>query len=71
MSDFEMLKALQKELVTTLENRRKCEEITHDVCKAKVHRLRLQIQEIMLRIERSCDSFYKKTLEKWELSESD
>lgn len=66
MSDFDLLKALQMELITTLENRRKSEYITHDVSKAKINRLRLQITEIMLRIERACDSYCTKREEAWE-----
>lgn len=68
MSDFDLLKALQQELITTLENRIKAEYLTHDVCKAKINRLRLQINEVMLRIERACDSYCVKRPEAWENS---
>ena len=66
MSDFDLLKTLQQELVTTLENRSKAEYISHDVCKAKINRLRLQINEVMFRIERACDSYCEKRPEAWE-----
>lgn len=68
MSDFDLLKTLQQELITTLESRRKAEYLTHDVCKAKINRLRLQINEVMLRIERACDSYCVKRPEAWENS---
>lgn len=74
MSDFDLLRGLQQELITTLENRSKAEYITRDVSKAKINRLRLQIQEVMLRIERACTSWCTKSPEAWEkykLSESD
>lgn len=74
MSDFEKLKMLQDELIRTLEERiiltdeyrskREKDEwcsslIPRSCCKAKIQRLRLQIQEVMLRIERSIEgSFY-------------
>lgn len=45
MSDFELLKALQTELVETLENRKNTEYITHEMSKAKVNRLRLSLNE--------------------------
>ncbi len=66
MSDFELLKALQTELVETLENRKNTEYITHEMSKAKVNRLRLSLNEVMLRIERKCVSFYKNEPEAWE-----
>lgn len=59
MSDFELLKALQNKLVETLEKRKNSKTITHENGKAKVNRLRLSINEGMLRIERKCTSFYK------------
>lgn len=74
MSDFDLLKALQQELITTLENRRKVKYTTHDISKAKINRLRLQINEVMLRIERACGSYYVERPEAWEnskLSEKD
>ncbi len=66
MSDFELLKALQSELVETLEKRKNIEYITHETSKAKVNRLRLSINEVMLRIERKCTSFYRYEPEGWE-----
>ena len=74
MSDFDFLKVLQHELITTLENRKEVRVISRDVSKAKIHRLRLQIQEVMLRIEKACYSTYKNRPEAWEnvkLSEKD
>lgn len=68
MSDFDLLKALQKELVDTLSARKQIRNwFPKDCCNAKIHRLRLQIQEVMLRIERKL-STYKQTgdKEKWE-----
>lgn len=68
MSDFELLKTLQKELIDTLKERKrtKC-WIPRSCCKAKIHRLRLQIQEVMLRIERKCKTYYKsEDKETWE-----
>ena len=68
MSDFELLKALQSELIFTLEERKKVKTwIPRTCCRAKIHRLRLQIQEVMLRIERKCEGSYKSVeLEGWE-----
>ncbi len=66
MSDFELLKALQNELVETLEKRKNSKTITHENCKAKINRLRLSINEVMLRIEKKCTSFYKDKPEAWE-----
>ena len=66
MSDFELLKVLQSELVETLEKRKNTEYITHETSKAKVNRLRLSINEVMLRIERKCGSYYRNEPEKWE-----
>ena len=52
MSDFEYLKKLQRELIDTLSERKKVEKwFPRTCCKAKIRRLRLQIQEVMLRIE--------------------
>lgn len=60
MSDFELLEALQTELISTLEERKKVKKwIPNTCCRAKIHRLRLQIQEVMLRIERKCKGSYK------------
>lgn len=67
MSDFELLKALQNELIETLKERKKVEKyFPRTCCKAKIHRLRIQIQEVMLRIESKCEGFYKYEKEKWE-----
>jgi len=66
MSDFELLKALQNELVETLENRKKVKYFTHETSKAKINRLRLSLNEVMLRIERKCGSYYKHEPEGWE-----
>lgn len=68
MSDFEMLKALQKELVYILNQRKNIKGwMPRACCKAKINRLRLQLQEIMLRIERKCGGCeYKDRQEKWE-----
>ena len=65
MSDFEMLKTLQQELVTTLEARKTSEHVTHNVSRTKIRRLRLQISEIMLRIERKCTSYMNINKEGW------
>lgn len=57
MSDFQLLQNLQRELIDTLIERKKVEKwFPRACCKAKVRRLRLQIQEIMLRIENSMGS---------------
>lgn len=67
MSDFELLKALQKELIDTLKERKRVAKwIPQSCCKAKIHRLRLQIQEVMLRIERECNGQVKYGKERWE-----
>lgn len=68
MSDFELLKALQSELIFILEERKKVKKwIPRTCCRAKIHRLRLQIQEVMLRIERKCAGSFKSVeWEEWE-----
>ena len=68
MSDFEILKALQSEFILTLEERKKVKKwIPRTCCRAKIHRLRLQIQEVMLRIERKCEGSFKRAeCEGWE-----
>ena len=69
VSDFELLKALQSELIATLEERKNLSSgyLPRTCCKEKIHRLRLQIQEVMLRIEQKCDSpSYSKRKEAWE-----
>lgn len=66
MSDFELPKALQNELVETLENRKNSKTITHENGKAKINRLRISINEVMLRIERKCISFYRYEPGGWE-----
>lgn len=64
MSDFDLLLALQKELADTLKERARIlnDWVPCNLSKAKIHRLRLQIQEVMLRIERACEGtrIYKK-----------
>lgn len=66
-SDFELLKALQSELIRTLEERKKSKRwFPRSCCKAKIRRLRVQIQELMLRIEQKCESYYKDGKEDWE-----
>lgn len=67
MSDFELLKALQSELIKTLEERKKADRwFPRSCCKAKIRRLRLQIQDVMFRIEQKCESYYKDGKEDWE-----
>lgn len=66
MSDFELLKALHNELVETLEKRKNSKTITRENSKAKINRLRISINEVMLRIERKCTSFYRYEQEGWE-----
>lgn len=67
MSDFDLLKCLQKQLVEVLNERQKLKDwIPNSCCKAKVRRLRLEIQEVMLRIERECETFMKDGKERWE-----
>lgn len=68
MSDFELLQALQSELIFILEERKKVKKwIPRTCCRAKIHRLRLQIQEVMLRIERKCNGWFKgENPEEWE-----
>lgn len=77
MSDFEKLEMLQNELIRTLEERKIladefrskrekgewccCSLIPRSCCKAKIQRLRLQIQEVMLRIERSMEGSFCST----------
>lgn len=68
-SDFELLIALQNELINILEERKSSKKwISKCCCKAKIRRLRLQIQEIMFRIENKCTALYKNENEKegWE-----
>ena len=67
MDDFTLLKTLQRELIRTLELRKAAVGgyIVRSFCKAKIHRLRLQIQEVMRRIEDSCDSCYEVRKEGW------
>ena len=68
LSDFELLKALQIELVETLNERKKISKwIPRSCCKAKIRRLRLQIQDVMFRIEQKCEGNYKgDDKEEWE-----
>lgn len=68
MSDFEILKALQSEFIFTLEERKKVKRwIPRTCCRAKIHRIRLRIQEVMLRIEHKCEGGFKRAEgESWE-----
>lgn len=55
MDDFTLLKVLQKELTDTLERRKNTVNwCPRDVSVAKIRRLRVQIQEVMRRIEKQC-----------------
>ena len=59
MSDFNYLKHLMKEYMTALELRRQAIKkgayyAEKPYQKAKLHRLRIEIQECMLEIERKC-----------------
>ena len=67
MSDFDLLLALQKELTDTLKLRARISNgwIPLTLSKSKIHRLRLQIQEVMLRIERACQGTYISGKESW------
>lgn len=67
MNDFELLIALQKELTDTLNKRADIVDgwVPKTASKAKIRRLRLQIQEVMLRIERSCEGSYIQRKEAW------
>ncbi len=68
MSDFELLKSLQKELISTLQERKGCKGycLPRSCTKAKIHRLRLQINEVMFRIESKVNGCYKPDKEGWE-----
>lgn len=67
MSDFDLLKCLQKQLVEVLNERAKIKDwIPNNCCKAKIRRLRLEIQDVMLRIERKCNTYWKDGKEDWE-----
>ena len=68
MSDFELLKKLQLELVNTLEKRSQSEgeHVQREFCKAKIRRLRLEISEVMLRIERKCVNSFLFEKEEWQ-----
>ena len=67
MTDFELLKCLQSKLIETLEQRKTVEKWIPITCsKAKIRRLRLQIQEVMLRIEMKCEGSIKYKKEGWE-----
>ena len=67
ISDFELLKHLQQELINTLQLRKDSKYISKKCCKAKIHRLRLEIQEVMLRIEQGCTGWwYHKAEDEWE-----
>ena len=59
MSDFDYLKRLLKEYTTALELRKQAIKkgayyAEKPYKKARLHRLRIEIQECMLRIERNC-----------------
>lgn len=59
MSDFNYLKRLLKEYTHALELRKQAKQsgayyAEKPYNKAKLHRLRMEIQECMLRIERKC-----------------
>lgn len=60
MSDFDLLRTLQIEMFRTLKKRSELFEtpVPKALSKAKICRLRLQIQEVMLRIERACAGDY-------------
>lgn len=68
-SDFDLLISLQEELRNTLEERKRVVNagyfVPRSCCKAKIRRLRLQIQEVMLRIEDRCEG-WRNGKEKWE-----
>lgn len=67
MNDYELLKALQNELILTLKARKNMvgDYASRNVSKAKIHRLRLQIQEVMCRIEKACKSSLYVEKEAW------
>ncbi len=67
MSDFDLLLTLQKELTDTLKLRTRISDgwIPSTLSKSKIRRLRLQIQEVMLRIERACQTTYIHGKESW------
>lgn len=66
MDDLDLLKSLQQELILTLEARADIRGwIPRRLCTAKIRRLRLQIQEVMLRIERTCAASYIDGPEPW------
>ncbi len=67
MSDFDLLVTLQNEFIAILD-KRACiinDWVPRAVSKAKIHRLRLQIQEVMLRIENTCEGSYIQGKEVW------
>ena len=67
LSDFDLLVHLQNELIRVLNARKQVEEdIPNSCCKAKIRRLRLAIQEVMLHIERKCEIYCKHGKEDWE-----
>ena len=68
ISDFELLKHLQNEMLELLlERKLQSAWIPKKLSKARFRRLRLEIQEVMLRIERKCESYYKNGREEaWE-----
>lgn len=69
MSDFEYLQQLQIRMVRLLTNRRNCDRDFPRTCsKASFHRLRLEIQNLMLKIENSMEAYgrYGNKREDWE-----
>ena len=55
MGDLELLEQLQYELVETIELRKRCTNYYGKYgTKARIHRLRLEIGKLMLKIERGC-----------------
>ena len=56
MDDFNLLIRLQNEFIDLLQKRSYLsgEFVPRELSKAKIRRLRLQINEIMLKIEREC-----------------
>jgi hypothetical protein len=65
-SDFQLLKGLQQELIDTLQLRKDSTCVNNKCCKARIRRLRLEIQELMLRIEQGCDTWWYHKDDTWE-----
>lgn len=65
MSDLELLKRLQQELISVLELRKRSSSYYDKYgTKARIRRLRIEISKLMLEIERKCD--YCNGKEGWE-----